>query len=157
MKPNDLIIIDCEASGLSNNSYPIEIGIAFKNNSQSFLIKPEEDWVEWDSEAEKIHKIKRSELFENGISIFDAAIRMNSQLRDLKVYSDAVDFEIFWIDKLFSKVGVERNFDIESIYMLDFDPVYYKNIKRKNSKNIELHRAENDAILIRNSIIDSLN
>lgn len=157
MKPNDLIIIDCEASGLSNNSYPIEIGIAFKNNSQSFLIKPDKDWVDWDFEAEKIHKIKRSELFENGISIFDAAIRMNSQLRDLKIYSDAVDFEVFWIDKLFSKVGVERNFDIESIYMLDFDPVYYKHIKRKNSKNIELHRAENDAILIRNSIIDSLN
>lgn len=157
MKPSDLIIIDCEASGLSDNSYPIEVGMAFKNESYSFLIKPAEDWVHWDNEAEKIHKIKRSELFDKGISIFEAAIRMNSQLRDLKIYSDAVDFEIFWIDKLFSKVGVERNFDIESIYMLDFDPVHYKNIKRKNSKNIQLHRAENDAILIRNSIIDSLN
>jgi hypothetical protein len=156
MKSNDIVIIDCEASGLSEKSYPIEIGVAFKDDSFSFLIKPLDSWNDWDEKSAKIHKIERDELFINGITVYDAAYRLNSQLRGLTVYSDAADFETFWIDKLFSSVGISRNFDIESIYSLNFDPNKYMIAKKDLSLKSVIHRAENDAIIIRDSILRSL-
>jgi len=156
MTNKDIIIIDCEASGLSEKSYPIEIGVAFKDDSFSFLIKPLDDWNDWNEDSYQIHKIERQELFSKGISVYDAAYRLNSQLRGLTVYSDASDFEVFWIDKLFSSVGISRNFDIESIYSLNFNAEKYMNIKKELSLNSIIHRAENDAIIIRDSILRSL-
>ncbi len=156
MKNNDIIIIDCEASGLSEKSYPIEIGVAFKEDSFSFLIKPLDDWNDWNEESAKIHKIERNELFSKGITVYEAAYRLNSQLRGLTVYSDAADFETFWIDRLFSAVGVSRNFDIDSIYSLNFNPDKYISIKKELSLKSIIHRAENDAIIIRDSILSSL-
>lgn len=151
----DLIILDCEASGLSQNSYPIEIGVAYNKDSFGFLIKPASDWNYWDTIAEKIHNIKREDLENSGISVYDAVNILNSQLRGLTVYSDAFDFETFWIDKLYSSVGVERNFKIESIYMLNFNIEKYRKEKDSLSKNIITHRAENDSLIIRESIIRS--
>lgn len=155
MNLDDLIIIDCEASGLSQNSYPIEIGVAYSRDSFGFLIKPAADWTYWDLVAEKIHNIKREDLENSGISVYDAVNILNSQLRGLTVYSDAFDFETFWIDKLYSAVGVERNFKIESIYMLNLNFEKYKKEKKLLSKNITTHRAENDSLIIRESIIKS--
>lgn len=152
----ELIIIDCEASGLEEESYPIEIGVAFQYDSFGFLIKPHHSWTHWSEKSAKIHNIERSQL-DSGLSIYDSVIKLNSQLRDSIVFSDAVDYEIFWIDKLFSVVGVDRLFDIKSIYQLDFDFDKYKKIKMQKSKNIQIHRAENDACLIRDSIIESIN
>jgi len=152
----ELIIIDCEASGLEEDSYPIEVGVAFPYDSFGFLIKPHYSWNYWNEKSAKIHNIKREQL-NQGLSIYDSVIKLNSQLRDSVVFSDAVDYEIFWLDKLFSVVGVERLFDIKSIYQLDFDFEIYKKEKIKMSKNIQIHRAENDACLIRDSILKAIN
>lgn len=156
MNIKDLVIIDCEASGLSANSYPIEIGVAFNEESFGFLIKPPSSWDYWDLKAEEVHKIKREELYANGISVFDAISILNSQLRDLTIYSDASDYEELWINKLYSEVGISKNFDIASIYTLDIDWAMYKYNKLKFSASSVIHRAENDALLIRKSIIKSL-
>lgn len=156
MKLNNLIVLDCESSGLNNESYPIEVGLALKNKSFSFLINPPKEWSYWNTESERIHKIKRKDLFDKGISIFDAVSILNSNLKGLTVYSDAVDFEIFWIDKLFSKVGIDRSFDIQSIYTLPLDFFKYKELKLRYSKSLILHRAESDALLIRKSILSSI-
>lgn len=91
----DIIVIDCEASGLKEKSYPIEVGVALHEDSFGFLIKPEKDWTYWCKSAEKIHNIKREELFDEGISCFEAAQILNSQLRDLTLFSDATDYETF--------------------------------------------------------------
>lgn len=152
----ELIIIDCEASGLEEESYPIEIGVAFPYDSFGFLIKPHHSWSYWNEDSAKIHNIERDKL-DSGLSVYDSVIKLNSQLRDSVVFSDAVDYEIFWIDKLFDVVGVERLFDIRSIYQIDFDFDNYKKIKKIKSQNIQIHRAENDACLIRDSILESLN
>ncbi len=156
IKSKDIIIIDCEASGLNKESYPIEVGVSFKEDSFGFLIKPHKTWNYWSMSAENIHNIKKEDLFKNGLSCYEAANFLNNQLRGLTLFSDAVDFENFWINKLFEITQCEKLFDIESIYELSFDYNYYKKIKEKMSNTMITHRAENDANIIRTAIEKSL-
>lgn len=152
----DIIVIDCEASGLDEESYPIEVGVALHDDSFGFLIKPEKDWNYWSKEAEGIHKIKREELFNEGISCYEAAQILNSQLRGLTLFSDATDFEMFWLNRLFKAAQCEMLFDIDSIYSLPFNVDIYMAEKKKMSSYIITHRAENDAHIIRESLVKSL-
>lgn len=152
----DIIVIDCEASGLKEKSYPIEVGVALHDDSFGFLIKPEKDWTYWCKSAEKIHNIKREELFDEGISCFEAAQILNSQLRDLTLFSDATDYETFWLNRLFKAAKCDRLFDIDSIYSLPFNDEIYAAEKKRLSSFIIMHRAENDAHVIRESLVKSL-
>jgi hypothetical protein len=152
----DIIVVDCEASGLAKESYPIEVGIALNDESFSFLIKPEADWVYWCKQAEGIHKIPRAELLKDGISCYEAAQILNSQLRGLVLFSDATDYELFWLNRLFKAANCEMLFDIESIYAIPFNYDIYVAEKKKMSSYIVTHRAENDAFIIRESIIKAI-
>lgn len=65
----DLLIIDFEACDIKDGSWPIEVGIGYKNDNgewqtASKLIRPEPHWPEelWTSEAEAVHGISREEL-----------------------------------------------------------------------------------------------
>ena len=95
-------------------------------------------------------------LFNEGISCYDAANFLNNQLRGLTLFSDAVDFENFWLNKLFSVAQCDKLFDVESIYDLSFNHKTYKEIKEKMSVSVITHRAENDANLIRSIIEKSM-
>ncbi len=62
------VFIDFEASSLSEDSWPIEVGISWIEGGRvathSRLIRPRPDWFEddWDVESAKVHRIPRSEL-----------------------------------------------------------------------------------------------
>ena len=75
-----MIIFDVEASGLSDDSYPIEVAWQDGTNEDlfdSFLIKPCDSWVHWDDYAEQeIHHISRNTLHSEGISITESCIRL---------------------------------------------------------------------------------
>lgn len=150
------IVLDCEASGLGKESYPIEIGIAFEDGSiESFLIKPSEKWTDWDIEAEKIHKIKKDDL-KSGKSIYDSVLFLNSQLRDSIVYSDCVEYEIFWIDRLFKEAGVTRLFEIESLFAIkEFDHQMFTDEKQRLYSLTQRHRAGNDAKVLQTAYKNS--
>lgn len=117
-----MIIMDIEASGLAPESYPIEIAWQHRSNptlSDSFLIKPAEEWKFWDQYAEdQIHHISRSDLDANGISVAEAAKRLNFALKGKTVYTDAPEYDRHWIAELFRRTGIERSFEIRSVFTL---------------------------------------
>lgn len=156
IKMEDIIIIDCEASGITPESYPIEIGISFKNGSFSFLIKPEEEWNYWCSEAEKMHNIRREELFSKGLIVKKVAKLLNEKLKGKTIFTDSVYFENMWIDKLFKFSEIEKLFNIVSIYDINFDYRKYEQYKKFLSEKTVNHRAENDANVIRESLVKSM-
>lgn len=66
-----LVTIDFEASALTLQSFPIEVGIAIARSptgeieTWSSLIRLEEDWAasdQWDPNSERIHGISRRSL-----------------------------------------------------------------------------------------------
>ncbi|CAH7431004.1 conserved hypothetical protein [Vibrio chagasii] len=108
--------IDVEASGLDHKSYPIQIGWADNLGIvDEFLINPNtaKDWNYWDSYAEtNVHGISRERCESDGLSVYDAATRLNSQLSGLYVISDAIDYDQKWVDQLFKEAGVIRTFEM---------------------------------------------
>ena len=76
-----LAVIDFEASALSIESYPIEVGIAIMANATadieiwSTLIKPAPHWnmrAQWDPDAERIH-VRCAQATSAGIVFFAVA------------------------------------------------------------------------------------
>jgi hypothetical protein len=115
-----MLIFDIEASGLSRESYPIEIAWQDSANSEnfdSFLINPADAWHHWDEYAEnEIHHISRDTLLLKGISIIDACARLNKQLFGKTIYSDAIEHDQRWMLKLFNEAGINPEFCFGSIY-----------------------------------------
>lgn len=99
------LYIDIEASGLEEESYPIEI--AWNNASgviTSHLIKPLPEWSHWNQEAEKAHGISRELLESEGIAPAEMCRLLRQDLHGRRLYSDATLLEKMWLNRLFQSV-----------------------------------------------------
>ncbi len=107
MNQNLPIFLDFEASSLSHNSHPIEVAWSDPTGKiESFLIKPEPDWTDWDDFAElAIHKISRDQLEAEGVPASVAVERMTEALSGHTVYTSDASFDSMWCDKLFDHNG----------------------------------------------------
>lgn len=101
------IFMDFEASGLSKDSYPIEVAWSNTDGSiECYLIRPEPAWTYWDELAEhEVHGISRQELMEKGLPVEWVVDRMRSKLKDQTIYVDGGDFDAVWCEKLFDYKG----------------------------------------------------
>lgn len=102
-----MIILDVEASGLHEDSYPIQIAWINTDTDEedSFYIKPEEDWTYWDINAEDIHNIPRKLLDDVGLPVDLAVKRLITGVgKDVDIFTDAPDFDGFWLGRLFNSV-----------------------------------------------------
>ncbi len=105
--------LDCEASSLSDNSYPVEIAWSAPDGSvESHLVRPAPDWDEWSEQSEEVHGISRERLLAEGLPSWIVARRMNESLAGAILHSDAPAFDTFWIDRLFEQHGEDRTFEI---------------------------------------------
>jgi hypothetical protein len=142
---NIVKIIDIEASGFGLKSYPIEIAWRSEDGSfDSFLIIPHEKWTFWCKDAEKnVHHISRETLFNNGISIDDACLRLNKILGRKTLYSDNAKFDQMWIDDLFyySSLVIHPSFKIKQINSLYFHMGSKEKVKEFN---LELNKTKAD-------------
>ncbi len=163
-----LTFLDIEASGIHEDSYPIEVGwVDTEGNESSFLIKPIPEWTHWDLKAQQIHAIPRSVLLDQGITIHQACLALNKQLGAEDIYSDAAVYDGEWLKTLFNAAGIKPSFTLRDIReLLDRLPTdqfatFFKILKA----NPPPHRAVPDAKrmadainLLRkaNNIVDSL-
>ena len=109
--------IDLEASGLNARSWPIEAGWAFEDGgSHSVLIAPDAAWPDdaWDPAAEALHGLDRETLRRQGATVAEACRLLNEALADFEVYSDAPEWDAFWIYRLFDAAKAKPAFTIRS-------------------------------------------
>tara|TARA_R110000824_G_scaffold399764_1_gene605682 strand:+ start:2067 stop:2558 length:492 start_codon:yes stop_codon:yes gene_type:complete len=141
--------VDIEASGLDQtNSYPIEIGWSDTlGNQDNFLIKPLASWSYWDPNAQLIHSISREELLSDGLSVKEAAMRLNSSLGGETVYCDALDFDGFWLKRLFKAAEMEMTFTLVDVFNLyaEMSKEEFLIMQRYLNDNPASHRALADA------------
>jgi len=118
----ELICLDFEASGLGPRSYPIEV--AWRNaatgDQDSFMIKPAEVplWDHWSETAEEIHGISREQLLAEGIGVAQACRRLNRALEGRTVYCDALEFDVFWLRRLFDAGQMRPLFRLQGLESL---------------------------------------
>lgn len=111
-----IAFIDLEASGLGASSWPIEVGWCFPNTEpETYLIAPAEDWPDeaWDKQAEALHGVSQSMLHKKGQPIDQVCRRLNEALDGVDVFSDAPDWDAFWLYRLFSAAGEKQGFGLK--------------------------------------------
>ena len=117
-QPKDIAFIDLEASGLSARSWPIEVGWCFADGApQAVLIRPDENWSmdDWDPQAEALHGLSHDVLVKDGVCVKDVCERLNDALAGMIVFSDAPDWDGFWLYRLFQAAKVRQHFVLSDL------------------------------------------
>lgn len=146
-------VIDVEASGLSTEAYPIEVGVVLGTGRYySNLIRPCEEWQYWCVEAEAIHGISFDDLRRQGQPVDIVCRDLNALLKDETVYSDCWVKDSEWLNKLYGAAGIRPSFYCQPIEYFAEDHVVQKwpLLKSRTQAKLKLrqHRALHDAIII---------
>lgn len=121
MRPEEVLIVDLEASGLGPGSWPIEVGLAWFEEGEvrtwSSLIRPEPDWDPdaWDPVAEEIHGISREEL-SLAPTAWAVATDLLARIAGRDVFSDAPEHDGRWVRRLLDAQPAPAG-----VRILDFD------------------------------------
>jgi hypothetical protein len=104
------VFLDFEASSLSKDSYPIEVGWAAEDGTtEAHLIRPAPDWSDWDPLAEAIHHIRRETLLAEGEPHEAVARRMLKALDGRQIYVTAPSWDGMWLSKLLRAARLPRH------------------------------------------------
>lgn len=105
--------LDFEASSLSDVSHPIEVAWSLPSGEiESYLIRPTWDWNDWSPDAEYLHGLTREQITKDGLPAWHVAKRMNEVLADATCYTDAPEFDGFWLSRLFEHYDAEPAFEL---------------------------------------------
>jgi hypothetical protein len=151
--------IDVEASGLGVGSYPIEVGVAMADTSMHCtLIRPDDDWIHWDNQAEDLHGITREILLVNGKSILKVAMLLNEWLDGQTVYSDAWGNDSCWLGLLFERASLQQRFKIDSVVSLlsqeQMALWHSKKLEVTKKMDLKRHRASSDALILQKTLLE---
>jgi DNA polymerase III epsilon subunit-like protein len=106
----EIVFLDFEASSLEKKSYPIEVAwVTETGREESHLIKPAAEWTDWSDEAEAVHKIRRSQLMNEGTPHDELAKRMVDMLSSYALYASAPSWDGQWLSKLLRAAGLPRH------------------------------------------------
>lgn len=118
---HQMIFIDFEASSLSAESWPIELGICWideqrKLRVEAKLIKPHASWQmsEWSESSQEVHGITLDEIkaAEDAMNIARWA---QSRLAGRLLLSDAPKFDSRWLNKLLATDPASDALEVNSV------------------------------------------
>jgi len=80
----------------------------------SLLIRPDAAWPDeaWDKGAEALHGLTQAALRREGSDVREVCRTLNRALGGAGVYSDAPDWDAFWLMRLYAAGGVRQEFSI---------------------------------------------
>jgi len=146
-----IAFIDFEACGLIGASWPVEVGWAFiEGEPKSLLIRPDPAWPisAWDPAAERLHGISLERLEREGLEASAASAALADALRGYDVYSDAPDWDAYWMMRLFAAAGRRMPFVVREFSRLM--PAIGRDAKAEllraaDARSPRRHRAADDA------------
>lgn len=147
------LIIDVEASGFGDTSYPIEVGVALEEGRKfCTLISPAPDWTHWDESAERVHRVPRDILETYGKPLREVADQLNDLLEDKTLYTDGWVVDKPWLITLFHAAGVPMKFQVSALEMILSEPQMEQWHETKEivirEMDLARHRASYDAWVI---------
>jgi len=143
-------ILDIEASGFGRGSYPIEVGFAGADGRLFCgLIRPEPDWLHWDSTAEGLHGISRELLQRHGHPASWMAAELNARLAGQVVYCDGWGMDYPWLARLFDAAGQRPRFRLDDLRRLlsEDEARCWREVTEavRQRQQLTRHRASSDA------------
>lgn len=111
----ETIVLDIEASGLHEGSFPIEFGWCFGSlEAGNFLIKPMDNWTleNWEEESFRIHGLPWEHIVKYGTPAEEVAMGLNMLLDNYHVLCTDTYFDGMWLGKLFSDTRITPTFTL---------------------------------------------
>jgi hypothetical protein len=104
------VFMDFEASSLSDDSYPIEVGWVFEGGvSETHLITPAPSWTDWDPKAALVHGYSRDDLLAGGEPHDAVARRLVEALTGHALFASAPSWDGKWLSVLLRSAGLPRH------------------------------------------------
>ena len=145
--------VDFEASSLSQESWPIEVGLSWLDIGEvrtwSTLIRPAPSWelADWAPKSAEVHGIALDTL-QNAPAVAKVAGDLIEHLDGRVLVSDAPDFETRWLCKLMKAGGRATTPTIEDYHRISFVnfsgmalDMLYETLERRPAP----HRADPDS------------
>jgi hypothetical protein len=151
-------VLDIEASGFGQDSYPIEVGFVLADG-ETFccLIRPAPGWTHWDAQAEQVHGISQETVLALGRDPRDVARLLNDRLRGLTLYCDGWAHDYVWLNVLFETVGMRPSFKLDNLRRLltEREASDWAVAKQQvaNEMGLRRHRASSDAKLLQRTLM----
>jgi DNA polymerase III epsilon subunit-like protein len=104
--------VDFEASSLSHDSWPIEVGLSWIDDGRvktwASLIRPDPSWSmeAWHLESEAVHNIP-SDMLTTAPAAEDVAREFLSRSEGRILVSDAPSFDRFWMKRLLDVIDTD--------------------------------------------------
>lgn len=154
------VIIDIEASGFGRGSYPIEIGYYTpEETSYCTLIRPEPDWLHWDSSAETVHGIQRELLLSKGKPALEVCLDLNTALRGQTIYCDAWAYDYVWLGRLYDAADLVPTFALKDLRELlgECEQALWHATRAAVELRLQLrrHRASGDARTLFETLLET--
>ena len=151
-------VLDIEASGFGQDSYPIEVGFVLPNgDTYCSLIRPAPGWTHWDNSAERMHRISQETVRVHGRDAREVALLMNERLRGLTLYCDGWAHDYVWLNVLFEAVGLTPSFKLDNLRALltDREAAFWGVVKQQVTTELRLqrHRASSDAKVLQRTLL----
>ncbi|MEJ0023590.1 MAG: hypothetical protein WDN76_09305 [Alphaproteobacteria bacterium] len=111
-----IVFLDFEASSLSPESWPVEVGYAGACGAEdAFLLSRHREWSMeyWDRNSANLHGISLADLDEFGVPAEAAIDRLAKKLGNAIVVSDAPDFENHWLRRISTAAGKPTPFVVQ--------------------------------------------
>ncbi|OAN13715.1 hypothetical protein A3K86_14180 [Photobacterium jeanii] len=152
--------LDFEASGLSDQSYPIEVGYSLPDGGgESLLIDPlsaSDVWQYWDEYAEHhIHHLSRKEIERFGASVIDVCQHLNQALGKYEhVFCDS-QWDLFWLGRLYHAAHMRPSFTLTEVghWLMQENGIARERFQHAlEAQGPTKHRAMDDAKQIRQAI-----
>lgn len=122
-----IVVIDFEASALTLESFPIEVGVAQVEDvdcpvvSWSAIIAPAPTWdmqAQWDPDAQRVHGISPWQLRDGSDPAY-VMRELNRRARDRgTVFCDGGHYDAHWLRTLATSAGIEPEFVLGDIAKL---------------------------------------
>jgi hypothetical protein len=103
------LFLDFEASSLSKESYPVEIGWVFEDGSgEAHLLRPAPGWQDWD-EAAAVHGIARERLIRDGEPVELICARLVDLAATHTLLASSPSWDGHWLSMLLRAAGRPRH------------------------------------------------
>lgn len=151
-------VLDIEASGFGQGSYPIEIGWVLPDGrARCTLVLPAPHWQHWDEQAAALHGIGRDKLLSHGRSAQQVARMLNEDLAGQTVYCDGWAHDYSWLGALFDAADLVPRFRLETVSRLLEEPqlqaLGMARAQALRELGLQRHRASNDARALQRALL----
>ncbi len=105
-----------ESSSYEEDAYPIAASWSIATGElKAILIRPEDEWQQWDSTNEDSHGITRQQIEMQGESVLDVLREMSDDFDKQPVFVTEPYLYEKWLDTMYRAYGAEVSFDLVSV------------------------------------------